>query len=292
MTNRKKVLASILGSIIASVLVVAAFMAARDTAADADSAMYIDEKGNVGFGTLKPGSPLSVSGGATVGDHDFVEKNAAPANGLLVQGNVGIGSPSPRAPLDVAGNAAIGGALSVGELSAGRVKGPTVMAVRYQRDDDPETTFEKPLQRYHLSITAAKYAGTSKTIPRDVLVGLCGTPDGCEIRLGMTRWDDDKETETASRSVRFYFSAKDGRWRVSGSVYGSLGPWQQSPPDALGISGDGARQDALNIWNTCFFSDAQWDKFRELGDKGSGMQLLLWNTFKGATRTCELTIIP
>jgi hypothetical protein len=80
-----------------------------------------------------------------------------------------------------------GGATFAGSLNvSGAVDGN--MKVVYQRDDEAQTTYEKPLWRYHMSLMAAKYAGGSKTIPKDILTKLCGTRDGCEVRLGMTRW--------------------------------------------------------------------------------------------------------
>lgn len=108
------------------------------------------------------------------------------------------------------------------------------------RDDDAESNYDIP-PPYHLSLTAAKYGGRTKTIPQDVLVALCGGPTGCEVTLAMTRWYKGTETEGASRSVQFYYSKDDGHWRTSA--------------DSAGIDGDGATQHILSIWNVCYFTD-------------------------------------
>ena len=112
------------------------------------------------------------------------------------------------------------------------------MKVVYQRDDDPQTSYSKPLWRYHMSLTAAKYGGRTKTIPKDILTKLCGTQDGCEVRLGMTRWDDGSKTQTASGSYRFYYNPKDGHWRTSQGLNNGDGP--------EGVIGSGSTQHAVN----------------------------------------------
>ncbi len=61
----------------------------------------------IGIGTIRPQSPLSVSGGAAIGTN-YAGNNAAPTNGLIVQDKVGIGTSSPKSPLSVSGGAAIG----------------------------------------------------------------------------------------------------------------------------------------------------------------------------------------
>jgi hypothetical protein len=170
-----------------------------------------------------------------------------------------------------------GGATLTGSLNvSGTIDGN--MKVVYQRDDEPVSSYEKPLWRYHMSLTAAKYGGKTKTIPPEILTKLCGTRDGCQVGLGMTRWDADSKTQTASEIFRFYYSPTDGHWRSSNG-------WE-------GVIGDGHRQDAANAWNTCYFTDTTFDKYQELGDKKTGMQLLVWNGNSNPARTCELTLIP
>ncbi len=111
---------------------------------------------------------------------------------------VGAGSEIPKRKINfwAEGGATFAGGLKVNGAVDGNMK------VVYQRDDDAQTTYEKPLWRYHMSLTAAKYGGRTKTIPNDVLTALCGKSDGCEVRLGMTRWDDANKTQTASITNR------------------------------------------------------------------------------------------
>ena len=155
------------------------------------------------------------------------------------------------------------------------------MKVVYQRDDEAQTTYQKPLWRYHMSLTAGKYGGRTKTVPNDTLTALCGKQDGCEVRLGMTRWDDPNKTETASMVKHFYYSPADKHWRIS---------WPDE--NTWGVIGNGATVHAMNLYNTCFFTDGTYENYQSKGDKGTGMQLLVFNGNNNPARTCELTIIP
>jgi hypothetical protein len=69
-------------------------------------------QGNVGVGTVQPGSVLTVVGNigiGTVKDGDSYVTNAAPNGGLAIEGNVGIGTWLPNAALIVrSGNVGIG----------------------------------------------------------------------------------------------------------------------------------------------------------------------------------------
>jgi hypothetical protein len=85
-----------------------------------------------------------------------------------------------------------------------------------------------------MSLTAAKYAGKTKTIPKEILTALCSKPDGCEVRLGITRWDNANKTQTASVANRFYYSPADGHWRIN---------W---PRDTEGVIGDGSTTHAMS----------------------------------------------
>ena len=132
--------------------------------------------------------------------------------------------------------------------------------------------------RYHITATAANYAGKTKPIDHDKLIELCGDFDGCEVRIGMTKWDLNTRTETASRgSLLFYYSPSDGHWRTSHA-------------DAWGVDGDGNRKHVINIWSACYFTDGEYESYHQEGDV-EGFGLLVWNQYSGSERTCELTLI-
>jgi len=189
---------------------------------------------------------------------------------------VGAGATAPERKISMwaEGGATLNGSLNVTGVVDGNLK------VVYQRDDEPQAIRQKPLWRYHMSLTAARYAGRTKTIPKEILTALCGTADGCEVRLGMTRWDNANKTQTASAVNRFYYSPADGHWRTN---------W---PRDTEGVIGDGSTTHAMSAWDTCFFTDGTYENYQDKSDKGTGMQLLVWNKNNDPARTCELTIIP
>ncbi len=186
----------------------------------------------------------------------------------LKTGHVGIGANAPQARLHVGGNA--------------RIDGGVTSKARYQRNDDAETAYDLS-PRYHLSVSANKFNGTTIAIPRKTLTDLCGDPDGCQVRLGMTRWVSDSQEETASRSFLFYYAPTYEHWR---SDYG----------DRSGVIGNGKTEHAAEIWDTCFFTDGTYVNKKDNGDILGGMALLVWegtdkNPHRNPNRTCELTLI-
>jgi hypothetical protein len=253
-------------------------------------------EGNVGIGTTTPGAKLEVTGdtrfngavginrGAIQNQHLVITPASGnipfnvtdPANStnwlsvfsngnvIMNGGSVGIGTANPEAKLDVVGDT--------------RIRGKFSSYARYQKDDQTESAYDIS-PRYHLSLTAPNFGGRTKTIPQEILVALCGDADGCEVRLGMTRWSNDSNTETASVSFKFYYSATDGHWRSS------------LPNETSAVDGDRETNHVRDAWQTCYFTDGTYSKYQNQGDNQRGMQLLVWNNYKGATRTCEMTLI-
>jgi hypothetical protein len=157
---------------------------------------------------------------------------------------------------------------------------------RYQIDNRQEEVYDIS-PRYHLSLIGEVYGGESKTIPPDTLQALCADPDGCQVRMAMTRWDNNDQTESASVFFMFYYSPTDDRskgrrWRAS----------QTDAADASGVDGNGATQHIRNIWNTCFFTDGVYSNKQDKGDTEQGLQLhVSTEGAKNPKRTCELTLI-
>lgn len=274
----KRMRPSLLATVIFTIILV--FACCQYGSAADDDALFINPEGDVRVGkSLEVGGTVSAQ--AFKGDgaalnlegNDLtrgLDEKKFDRTGGTVSGNVSIGSVNSRANLDVNGNV--------------QVKGLVSSTGRYQRDDEPESTYEIS-PRYHLSLTGKNFAGKTRTIPHDILIALCGDPDGCQVRLGMTRWDNDSETETASVFFTFYYSPADGHWRASETDAGN----------AAGIDGDGRVAHVRNIWSICYFTDGTYSAYREIGDKEKGMQLLVWSGGKGQNnhpnRTCELTLI-
>jgi hypothetical protein len=158
---------------------------------------------------------------------------------------------------------------------------------RYQIDNRQEEFYEIS-PRYHLSLIGEEYGGKSKTIPHDTLIALCADPDGCQVRMAMTRWDHNNQTESASIFFMFYYSppvngVSNGHWRSSSTAIG----------EASGIDGDKSTEHIKSIYDSCFFTDGTYSNDQNKGDTEQGLQLYVATTkdFKNPKRTCELTLI-
>jgi hypothetical protein len=138
------------------------------------------------------------------------------------------------------------------------------------------------MSRYHMSLSATAYENNSKLIPQDVLASLCGDPDGCEVRLGMTRSDSDLFTaaDTDSPSSLFYYNAADGRY--------------DSSPAARATDGDYTKSTIIEKFGTCYLQDFKTVNGVEEADADLSIYLRVqWNPnwFHNPNRTCELTLI-
>ena len=248
------------------------------------------DTGNVGIGTPPTSNKLSVAGSANISG-TLVAANALRADGqsfLFANGstdgsnNVVLRKDGNKAHLFPWGTGMPTNTLSIGE--AGRTNlqvsgnlyagGGLTSQGRYQLNNNAEAAYVLS-PRYHMSLSASAYARSSKRIPQDVINDLCGDADGCEYRLGMTRWDDDNLTETASRMGLFYYSS-NGRWRSS--------------EDQTGADGNRSTDHIKNVWDTCYFTDADYSNGSNQ-DNDKGLSLLVWSGYGNSGRTCELTLI-
>ena len=82
-----------------------------------DEGVFVSTAGNVGIGTVSPGSKLAVSGNMVIGSG--YATLAGPTDGLAIQGNVGIGTTGPSQKLDVAGSINLTGGIAGGTTYSG-----------------------------------------------------------------------------------------------------------------------------------------------------------------------------
>jgi hypothetical protein len=224
-----------------------------------------------GFATTTLSASGAVNAGSTVTVTGAVNANGGVSTTYLdSSGNITAGG-----NVTATGTVHATGGLNVGGGAFTVSSAGVTNFARYQRDNAAETRYDIS-PRYHLSLTAASYSLSSKVIPQATLVALCADSDGCEVRLGMTRWNANTEEATASRSFLFYYHEGTHRWRTS--------------EDVFGIDGNNSVQHAKNIWDTCYFTDGHYVSVTSY-DTEVGMELLVWNGYANAGRTCELTII-
>src|SRR5262249_7358876 len=149
------------------------------------AANSLNVDGNVGIGTTAPVAKLDVQGNVQLG------RGIAESWFPYTDGNAYISGKQTIIRSDVSGNykefyridhklnaglarrsseldnkLEVNGKIAANSLNvSGVVDGN--MKVVYQRDDNAQTTYEKPLWRYHMSLTGASYAGRTKTIPNE-----------------------------------------------------------------------------------------------------------------------------
>ena len=186
-------------------------------------AITIKEDGNVGINAIEPqgfqvqlpenSRPAAPNPGVTMSGGEV-------GNASMELRNKGTGTPyidfaqSTTADYDARIRLTEPGKLAIEGATLLLDKGLKTIG-RLQVDDNAETTYEVT-DRYHLSLSS-KYRGRTKTIPQDVLVALCGDPDGCQIRIGMTQWGaNGKLPAAASQTFLFYYGKDNGHWRTEG----------------------------------------------------------------------------
>ncbi|OQW75604.1 MAG: hypothetical protein BVN35_08110 [Proteobacteria bacterium ST_bin11] len=159
------------------------------------------------------------------------------------------------------------------------VKKRLTMVGRLWVNMEAETTYEIT-DRFHLSL-GSQFRNYTKTIPQDVFVALCGDRDGCQVRLGMTQWDNTTQKAAASKTFLLYYNEETGHWRADDDHY------------AQGTDGNKQTEHVMDAgnWHACYLTDGVYEK-TDLGDGSKGMQLL-WSEggYDKDFRTCELTLI-
>lgn len=125
-----------------------------------------------------------------------------------------------------------------------------------------------PWGRYTFTIPKSQRF-TSSQLNMDRIEYLCGDLDGCQVRLGMYDWDNQKRN--ASRSGLLYYNIDTGAWRASGNV-------NTHAPQVLDTAGtdlNGTTEHVMQAW-TCFLTDGEYNNRAE-GDRKKSFNLLQWD---------------
>lgn len=132
---------------------------------------------------------------------------------------------------------------------------------------------QRTLEKVYLAPKASR--GTTIAIPESDIIQLCSDDNGCEFDLQMIDWDGTGRVATRPGARLFYNSATK-RWR-SGWMSG----------DNSGTNG-AAREHVMNVWS-CYFTDAKYAAWTELGDTDLDFAVLSWND-SGYNADCKLVI--
>ena len=146
--------------------------------------------------------------------------------------------------------------------------------VRYVRDGVTQSSYMYNPEPFFFELTAAASSGRTRQIPHDIITGYCGDRDGCIIQLGMRQWGASWQQGSAMRTFHFQYGS-NRRWRSSF--------------DSEAYDGDRNVNHVVNGWDTCYFTDGEYEGYSQIGDS-VGMNLLLWNGNSYSSRSCWLMI--
>lgn len=216
-------------------------------------------------------------GSGSISTIDFLPNNGKisnDANGLTLSGG-------NNSSVKTTGNLAVEGSLTVtGDWS--------VAALRDQGDSNGTTVRTSyPLSITRYVVEAADQGASPDTVPVDMalLSALCQDQDGCTMGLYMRDWNDAFQPGMLAgvNAHRFSLTAVNNNKR----------DWSMHDVAANGqtaTDNNGAINHAMNIYNACFFTDAEYVNAQG-SDSALGFGLLNWaGAFDSVKMTCVLII--
>jgi hypothetical protein len=201
---------------------------------------------------------------------------ASQSNNVWLRGKVAISTEADAKTRNQPETLYVDGGIKATGTVVGNIK------TRLQVNNEAEKTSTKPNWRYHITLTAGDVRGGAKTqtIPRDVLIALCGEPDGCNAIVGRRLWSVN-ETTTWSNTFHFVYNKDTQGFR-------SDDPFKR---DGSTVNGKGVVRAGEAPGGYCFLTNETVVNNQFMNDKGAGMQLLL-DRGDRPERGCELTLIP
>ena len=201
---------------------------------------------------------------------------ASQSNNVWLRGKVAISTEADAKTRNQPETLYVDGGIKATGTVVGNIK------TRLQVNNEAEKTSTKPNWRYHITLTAGDVRGGAKTqtIPGDVLIALCGEPDGCNAIVGRRLWSAN-ETTTWSNVFHFIYN-KDTQG------FKSDDPFKR---DGSTVNGKGVVRAGEAPGGYCYLTNETVVNNQFMGNKGAGMQLLLDRGGR-PERVCELTLIP
>ena len=168
-----------------------------------------------------------------------------------------------------------------GIKSTGTVVGN--IKTRFQVNNNPELTLSKPNWRYLMTLTGGGRASRTQTIPTEVLIALCGPPDGCTAVLGRRLWSPN---ETTSWSNTFHFIYDSNALRFTADAPFNRDGFTIKGQNLNYVANAGSRGG-----DYCFLTPETWENNQNKGNLGNGLQLRIDGGDR-PERECTLTLIP
>jgi hypothetical protein len=197
------------------------------------------------------------------------------ANGLTLNGGAN-NSVTTAGPLTVGGNLVVNGNWNAGAmLDKGDSNGGA----------NQRSIYPVNIRRY--VVEAPDNGASPDTVPVDnvILTEFCQDEDGCTIGLYMRDWDDVRQSGLLAgvSAQRFSLAAVNSNRR----------DWDMrdvASNGALGTDNNGAINHVMNIYNACYFTDAEYINGQG-SDAALGFGVLNWfGAYNSVKMTCVLVI--
>ena len=148
-------------------------------------------------------------------------------------------------------------------------------------------TYPVNISRY--VVEAPDNGSSPDTVPVDeaILTAFCQDEDGCQVSLYMRNWDSAHEGGLLAGAGPFRMSlAAEVNGKRQWAIYEPMGA-----APTLGFDKDGSVGHLMNVYNSCFFTDGEYNNAQG-SDGALGFGLLNWfGAFSGAYDSVNMTCV-
>lgn len=149
------------------------------------------------------------------------------------------------------------------------------------------STYSVSTNRYVVEAPDKGTAPNSVPVDPQILNDYCADVDGCTISLYMRDWDDNNSRGLLAGGSGYHMS-------LSAPDTAGKRQWDVRNPDGTGstsgIDNNGAVQQLMSAFGSCYFTDGEYVSGRAIGDS-TGFGLLNWNRDDGYYNTRFMTCV-